>query len=86
MPSILQQSYNVTKPITKSDSVDFPLVADRALCDAIYVGGAGVVVVVKQDGTTDSFTAVAGEILPVQAKRVNSGSTTATLMVALYSV
>jgi hypothetical protein len=66
--------------ITKSDTVDFP----QGMCDALYVGGAGIVQVVAQDGTVVPFTAVAGEILPVQAKRVNSTDTTATLMNALY--
>lgn len=74
--------YNVCLAITKSDSVNFP----QGLCDAIYIGGAGVVVVVMQDDSTASFTCVAGQILPVRAKRVNSTSTTATLMIALYKV
>ncbi len=53
-------------------------------CTAIYVGGAGDVVAVKMDDTTVTFTAVAGGIIPIIAKRVNSGSTSATAMVALY--
>lgn len=72
--------YNQAEAITKSDTVNFPL----GLCDAVYVGGAGVVVAVFQDGATASFTAVAGQVLPIRVKRVNSTNTTATLMVALY--
>lgn len=57
-------------------------------CDAIWVGGAGIVVAVFPDGTaagtTVNFTCVAGTPLPVQAIRVNVTNTTATLMVALY--
>lgn len=74
--------YNVWDAITKSDTVNFT----RGLCDAIYVGGAGIVVAVQEDGTAVNFTAVAGEILPIAAKRVNSTTTTATLMVALFTV
>lgn len=79
-----QLIFNKAVSITKSDTANFDVVANREVCDAIYIGGAGVVVVVFQDGTTASFTCVAGQILPVRAKRVNSTSTTATLMLALY--
>lgn len=83
-----QGYYNVSRDITPSDTVNFQAyqLPDRKLCDAIYVGGAGVVVVVLEDGSTSNFTAVAGEILPIGAKRVNSTSTTATLLRALYAV
>ena len=77
--------YNKWLAITKSDTVDFPNLGGSILCDAIYVGGAGIVVAVAEDGSTAEFTAVAGEILPIAAKRVNSATTSATLMVALYN-
>ncbi len=67
--------------ITKDDAVN--IVGPKPLTDAVYVGGAGIVVAVFADGSTANFTAVAGEILPLAIKRVNS---TATLMVALYQV
>jgi len=73
--------YNIAAAITKSDTVNL-----ERLTDAIFVGGAGIVVVVFQDGSTANFTCVAGQILPVRAKRVNSTTTTATLMVALNQV
>jgi hypothetical protein len=79
-------SYNAAAAITKSDTVNFVPVAGKTLCDAIYVGGAGIVVAVFQDDSTVSFTCIAGQILPVNAKRVNSTTTSATLMVALYQV
>lgn len=69
--------------ITPSDSTNIQASNDF-LTDAIYVGGAGVVVVVGQDDVAVSFTCVAGQVLKVRAKRVNSTSTTATLLVALY--
>jgi hypothetical protein len=74
--------YNKGVSVTKSDTVDEP----NGMFDAIYVGGAGVVVVVFQDGSTASFTCVAGQILPIRAKRINNTNTTATLMIALYEI
>jgi len=85
---IANPQYTAGVAITKSDTVDFTSVggANELLCDAIYVGGAGVVVVAFQDNSTASFTCIAGQILPVKARRVNSTNTTATLMVALYDL
>lgn len=79
-------SFSVWVPITKSDTVNFDANLKQGFCDAIYVGGAGIVVAIMSDGTAVSFTCVAGQILPLKAKRVNSTTTTATLMVALYAV
>lgn len=77
--------------ITKSDTVNYDgstyaaNAATKAVpAAAIYVGGAGIVVAVGEDGQAVNFTAVAGEILPIKTIRVNSTTTTATLMVALY--
>lgn len=83
---IVNPGYRKAVAITKSDTVNFPNqgTSDN-LTSAIYVGGAGIVQVVFQDGSTCDFTCVAGQILPVQAKRVNSAVTTATLMIALYN-
>lgn len=67
-------------PITPSDSVDFA----QSPCTAIYVGGAGIVQVVRWDDVVVPFTCAAGTLLSVMAKRVNSTSTTASLMVAQY--
>lgn len=83
--------YDKALTITKSDTVNIDgstyVVTNAASpCEAIYVGGAGVVVVVFQDGSTASFTCIAGQILPVRAIRVNASNTTATLMLALYGV
>lgn len=77
--------YKKAVDITPSDTVNFVNQGTTDnLCSAIYVGGAGVVVVVCQDGSTCSFTCIAGQILPMKAKRVNSTNTTATLLRALY--
>lgn len=77
--------------VTKSDTVNFDGTTFAAgtyprptPCDSLYVGGAGIVVGVFQDGTNAQFTCVAGQVLPVRLIRVNSTTTTATLMVALY--
>ncbi len=84
------QSYSYAIAISKSDTVNFDASVSTSgggvkPCDAIYVGGTGIVVVVFQDGSTCNFTAAVGEILPVRAIRVNSTTTSATLMVALYA-
>ena len=71
--------YNEAVAITPSDTVDLP-----RLTDAVWVGGAGIVVAVFQNGSTAQFTCVAGSLLPLRLKRVNATSTTATLLVALY--
>jgi hypothetical protein len=73
--------------ITASDSADFAKqgTSDN-LTSAIYVGGAGVVPVVFQDGTVVNFTCIAGQILPVKARRVNSTNLSASLLVALYDL
>jgi len=78
--------YNKGFDISKSDSVDFPSVESLGLTQAIYVGGAGIVAAVFQDGSVVNFTAVAGALLPLALRRVNDTNTTATLMVALYTV
>lgn len=84
---IAQQRYNKGVAITASDTVDFANPsAPQTLCDAIYVGGAGVVPVVFQDNSVVNFTCTAGQLLPVAARRVNSTSLTATNLVALYVI
>jgi len=67
--------------ITPHASTNFP----GGECEGIWVGGAGIVQVVRPDGTVVPFTAVAGSVIPVRAIRVNAVSTTATLLVALYT-
>ncbi len=76
--------FNKGVAITKSDTVD--ILGPKPLTDAVFVGATGVLIAVWQDGTTSALTCAVGEILPIAIKRVNSGSTTADLMVALYQV
>jgi len=71
--------YNVWVAVTPSDSVDLP-----ALTEAIWAGGAGVIAAVEQDGGVVNFTCVAGTLVPIKARRINSTNTTATALVALY--
>ena len=67
--------------ITPNDSADL---AEKTR--ALYVGGAGDVVVILADDTVAvTFKAVPeGAVLPIQAKRVYATSTTATDIVGLY--
>ncbi len=78
--------------VTTSDTINFTGPSDNiaagpsgdALCNAIFVGVGGVVIAVRDDDTTVTFTgAVAGSILPIKCKRINNSST-ATDMVALF--
>jgi hypothetical protein len=75
--------YTLARAITASDTVNFV----DGVCDAIWVGsigGGAVVRVVSQNGLTTDYTCVAGSILNVSAKRVNSTGTTASSLVAMY--
>ena len=66
--------------VTPSDETDF-----GSICRAIFVGGAGDVVAVRHDGTAVTFAGVqAGTVLPIACRRVNSTSTTASGIVALF--
>ena len=86
-------TYNRSLVITKSDTVNFDgstysaSASTKAIpADAIFVGGAGVVVAIFEDGSLAPFTVLAGTVLPLKCIRVNSTSTTATLMNALYQI
>lgn len=80
---------DITRPgesvaaVTTSDTVDVGRVGSE-WPRSLWVGGAGNVVLVAPDGTSATFTAVAGSVIPCRFKRVNSTNTTATLMVAIY--
>jgi S1-C subfamily serine protease len=76
--------YNQGVTITKSDTVN--IYSDNSLTDAVQFGGAGVAVVVWQDDSLSTMTVVAGELLPLACKRINSTNTTATLMIGLKAI
>jgi hypothetical protein len=89
MAHLTISSFTRWADITKSDTVNFDgsvstTGANVKPCEAIYVGGAGIVAAVMSNGTVGNFTCVAGELLPLRAIRVNSTTTSATLMLALY--
>jgi hypothetical protein len=81
-------TYGQASDITPSDTVNFDASASwpypRA-CDALYVGGAGTIIAVLEDGSTQAVVGVAGTIVPVRAIRVNDTDTTATDLVALWA-
>ena len=85
--------FNRSVLITKSDTVNFDgstysaSAATKAIpAESIFVGGAGIVVAVFENGSTGAFTVAAGDTLPLKCIRVNSTTTTATLMNALYQI
>ncbi len=79
---MINTPYNVAVAITKSDSVNFA--GPKPLCDAVYMGGAGIAALVMQDDSVVNVTFVAGGLLPIACKRVNSTNTTSTVGTALY--
>lgn len=80
-PSIQDSSFpaDYAKAVTPHDSTNF----DNP-CRALYVGTSGNIVAII-NGTAITFVGVSGgSIMPVRATRVNSTSTTASNIVALY--
>lgn len=66
--------------VTPSDSTDLP----NGPCRALYIGGAGSVVIDTYNNTNITFAGLtAGTILPLNVRRVRTAST-ATSIVALY--
>lgn len=80
------RSANATVPahgaraVTPSDGGALP----NGICRSLYIGVSGDVNVITADGDTVLFKSVAVGILPVQCQAVQSTSTTATNIVALY--
>jgi len=72
--------YLRAQAVTKSDTVNLP----GGTCDALQVGGAGIVQAVLENDLVVPITCVAGQWIPLRIKRVNSTSTTATVMTAFY--
>lgn len=67
--------------ITPTDDADN---ANAKECKAIYVGGAGNIVLVTEQGNQITLNAVpVGTILPIRTRYVRSTSTTATNLVGL---
>ena len=67
-------------PITPDGNTDLATIPD-----AVYVGGAGDVVLKGSDGTNATFAATAGQVLPFSPTRVLATGTTATGLVGLVS-
>lgn len=71
---------NRAEAVTPSDSTNLTNPAS-----ALYIGGAGNVVVITTGGDTVTFNSLAaGSILPLRVARVKSTNTTATNIVALW--
>jgi len=86
-----QEVYSTSDPaknfaaVTPHDTTNFGPASRPTLTRALYVGGAGNVVVVGEGDVPVTFTAVpAGTFLPVRCKRVNNTGTTATAIVRLW--
>lgn len=82
--ALIVEGYNRWRTITTSDSANLPL----GLTDAIYVGtkgSTGTIVAVMQSGQTQTFVGLlAGTIYPIRVIRINSTTTDASDLMALY--
>lgn len=90
MPALSGIRYNKTTTVVPDDTANLPLwVQNQIPTNALQIGaisGGATITVVYPDDVTQTFTVVAGTVLPVKVKRVNSTSTLATLIVALYVI
>lgn len=89
----LDPVYNFSRPITPSDTVniDGTTYAAQPVTrpippQAISIGAAGNIAAVWENGTTTTMAVQAGAILPIKVIRINATNTTATGLVALYTV
>lgn len=83
LPVIMQDDAPAVGAIVVSPS-DTVLLSPNP-CRALWVGGAGNLSLLMADGTSVIIVGVAqGSLLPFRVQRVNTTSTTATSIVALY--
>ncbi len=69
------------RAVTPNDNVDLDFVSNGLL-----IGGSGTIsVIARDDADPVSLVVVAGQILPIRARRVRLSGTTATDIVALIS-
>ncbi len=69
--------------VAVTNGVDFKV---GQVASALFIGGAGNASIRLRDGNDVLFTGlIAGQVLPVRCVRVNSASTTATNIVALFN-
>lgn len=73
--------YNDWFTVTPSDTVD---IVPRHF--ALVMGSAGVIALVNGRNQATNVTVVAGQLLPVQVRRVNATNTTVTSVVALNHI
>lgn len=78
------QCFTYAQAVTPDNTANIPTYQNRPP-DALWIGTAGNVVVVWNDSSTTTFGCAAGQLLPLsQVKRVNSTSTTATGILAIW--
>lgn len=68
------------RAVTPSDTVNYTDGTARAL----YVGGAGNIVIVDPTGEAITYAALPGDIFEIASIRVNNTNTTATSIVAWF--
>lgn len=75
------QTYSRWVTVTPSDTVDLP-----QMTQALFIGGAGDLAAVQQNGVAGVIPSVPAGWMPIACKRINATGTTATKIVALYQV
>lgn len=84
---MLNPPFNSFRAITKHDTVDIPKEPYGRYPDAVFIGGAGNLVVIDQTGNLITFKGVlAGTMLAISPKRINATDSTAADLVACYRV
>jgi hypothetical protein len=91
MASEFTAPYPSAAAVSPSDTLNFDGTTYSAAalqkplaCSRLYVGGAGVVAAVFENGAVVNITATAGLTLPLKLIRVNNTNTTATVMTVFY--
>lgn len=85
MSQIIDQSITGAAAVTASDTVNITLPSGINRTKGIYVGVSGNVSALLPDGNTVLFKSLAAGVVHfISVKRINSTSTTATDILALY--
>lgn len=80
----VDDSYQGGVTVTPSDTVNITFPSGTQYSKGIFIGVAGDVTALMADGTTLTFKAMTAGEHRMSVKRINSTSTTATNILALY--
>jgi hypothetical protein len=78
--SVFMATAGAIRAVTPNDNTDLP----DGPTAGLLIGGAGNVAVIDSSGSTQTFPAQNGQIIPLCVTRVKSTNTTATSIFAFY--